>query len=663
MMEENKTAEIIKEEAPVQTATEEKKDKKEKKKLTPEERAAEKEKKKAEKEKKKKENKNKPKDIRKSTKRLLSYLRPYRGRIIFVCFLVILSSAMSAFSSVLMKPIFNTLEYAIMEGEKHIEMNDAIAGILKYLIAFAAIAILGGVLTLAYSKMMLKITQRALNGIRRELFDHIQTLPLNFFDTHKTGDIMSRFNADVESINSLVSNGFISLIGAVITFVITITLMIYYSWRITLTLFGTVALMLLVILSISAVSSRLYKKQHKIQGDYTGYIEEHIKGLKCIKVFNHEAKVKEGFAQINEDYRKTGTKAGIVSGLMSPLLALISRANYAVSIIMGAYLVIKGKMDVGSLIVYKDYSKSFGNPIATIAGQYNSLMSALAGAERIFEILDMEGETDEGDVRLVKEDTGKWSWEKPDGIRIPVRGEICFNNVSFSYKEGEPVLKNITLEAQSGKKLAFVGSTGAGKTTITNLINRFYDIESGEITFDGINIKDIRKADLRHSLAVVLQEVKLFSGTIEENIRYGRLDATHEDVVNAAKLANAHDFIEKLPDGYDTELGSDGQNISEGQRQLISIARAAIADTPVLILDEATSSVDTRTERLIELGMDSLMEGRTVFVIAHRLSTVRNSDDIIVLEHGEIIEEGDHAGLIGQQGKYYQLYTGQFKLD
>ncbi|MCQ2461779.1 MAG: ABC transporter ATP-binding protein/permease [Clostridia bacterium] len=656
-MEENKTPDVMTEEK-----DKEQKSKEEKKKLTPEEKKAEKEKKKAEREKKKKENKNKPKDIKKSTKRLLSYLKPYRGRIIFVCFLVILSSAMSAGSSVLMKPIFNTLEYAIMQGEKHIPKEQAVADIIKYLVIFAAVAILGGVLTLAYSKMMLKITQKALNGIRRELFDHIQTLPLNFFDTHKTGDIMSRFNADVEAINSLVSNGFISLISAVITFAVTISLMIYYSWRITLTLFGTVALMLFVILSISSVSSKLYKKQHKINGDYTGYIEEHIRGLKCIKVFNHEAQVKEGFFKITEDYRKTGTKAGIVSGLMSPLLSLISRANYAVSIIMGAYLVIKGKMDVGSLIVYKDYSKSFGNPIATIAGQYNSLMSALAGAERIFEILDMPGEVDEGEVRLVKEEGEGWSWEKPDGVRIPVKGVMRFNNVSFSYKEGEPVLKNISLEAQSGKKLAFVGSTGAGKTTITNLINRFYDIEDGEITYDGIDVKDIKKDDLRHSLAVVLQDVKLFSGTVEENIRYGRLDASHEDVVAAAKLANAHDFIEKLPEGYETQLGTNGQNISEGQRQLISIARAAIADTPVLILDEATSSVDTRTERLIELGMDKLMEGRTVFVIAHRLSTVRNSDDIIVLEHGEIIEEGNHAGLIEQQGKYYQLYTGAFEL-
>ncbi|MBQ5747126.1 MAG: ABC transporter ATP-binding protein, partial [Clostridia bacterium] len=422
-----------------------------------------------------------------------------------------------------------------------------------------------------------------------------------------------------------------------------------------------------------------FKKQQKAIGEVNGYVEEYIRGIKNVKLFCHEERTKNGFHELNEAYRRTGVKANIIGGFMSPLMSMITRVNYAIVVFFGANLVMKGRMNIGTLTTYLDKSKSYGTPIAQIASCYSSLISALAGAERVFEVLDTPTETDEGKVTLVRilknasgedEETeseeGALSWKVPTekgNEYIPLKADIKVKDVTFSYVEDTEVLKNVSVDGDSGTKVAFVGSTGAGKTTITNLINRFYEIDKGEITYDGINIKDIRKADLRRSMAMVLQDTKLFAGTIAENIRYGKLDATDDEIIAAAKIANAHSFIEKLPDGYETELRADGVNISTGQAQLINIARAAIAGAPLLILDEATSSVDTRTERLIEIGMDTIMQDRTVFVIAHRLSTVRNSEKIIVLEKGEIIEEGNHESLIEKGGKYYQLYTGAFEME
>ncbi len=674
-MSEKKTTDTTPEINAVNTESVEKGNKKEKKpKLTKEEKKLKKEEKKKE-----KIGKTKPKNAKATATRLLGYLKPYKGRLALVAFMVVFSTVIAAVAAILFEPIYNSIDGAVT-GK--IARDVAVGTIGKYLLILCGIYAVSGVMTWGYQKIMLNTTQRLLNQIRYDLFDKLENLPLNYFDTHKTGDIMSRFNADVEAVNSLISNGFISLISACLTLIIDLTLMIFYSWRITLTLTVTIGVIILVVIVITSITSKLYKKQHKIAGDFNGYVEEYIRGQKVVKVFNHEKKAKEGYEKINREYRDNIVKSNVIGGLMSPLLALITRANYAVSVGLGAYMIMKGigGLNVGRLIVYTDKAKSFGSPIASIASRYNSLMAALAGAERVFEVMDTTPELDEGKITLVNvsrnamgeleettEATHLWAWKRPleDGTYdlVEVKGDIEFKNVSFYYKEGEPVLKNLSIRANAGEKLAFVGSTGAGKTTITNLINRFYDVQEGEITYDGINVKDIRKDDLRRSLSMVLQETRLFWGTIEYNIKYGNLDATRDDVIKAAKIANAHDFIEQLPDGYDTQLRTDGQNISAGQRQLISIARAAIADTPVLILDEATSSVDTRTERLIELGMDGIKEGRTVFMIAHRLSTVRNSDDIIVLEHGEIVEEGSHADLLSLQGKYYQLYTGQFKLS
>ena len=488
---------------------------------------------------------------------------------------------------------------------------------------------------------------------------------------------MSRFTNDISRVSDLVSNTLPTLINSTISAVLTVGFMVITSWKLTLTITVAVVLMFTTVIVITKKCSPLFKQQQKAIGEVNGYIEEYIRGIKNVKLFCHEERTKEGFSELNENYRKIGVKANIIGGFMGPLMSMITRVNYAIVVILGAKVVMSGGMDIGTLTVYLDKSKSYGTPIAQIASCYSTLVSAMAGAERVFEIIDTPSETDEGKVTLVRlvrnafgeeeesEKEGAFAWKVPtdDGSKyVPLKGDIRVDDITFSYVEGTEVLKNVSVDAQSGTKVAFVGSTGAGKTTITNLINRFYEIDKGAIIYDGIDIKDIRKDDLRRSMAMVLQDTRLFAGTIADNIRYGKLDATDEEVIEAAKIANAHSFIERLPDGYETEIRSDGNNISMGQAQLINIARAAIAKAPVLILDEATSSVDTRTERLIEVAMDSIMQERTVFVIAHRLSTVRNSEKIIVLEKGEIIEEGDHQSLIDLGGKYYQLYTGAFEM-
>ena len=680
--EENKDIEAVAEEATEAVEATDKKSKKKakkpvraKKSKIPENETEEERKEREKKEEEKK--KKKPKDIKTATKRLLSYITKYKALLVIVAILVVLTTVISVLSSLAMMPIYDVLE-GVISG-KNTDGEGAMKEIIKWLLIMAAGYGVSATLSLIYSRIMLHVSSNTLKNMRRDLFNHIQGLPLEFFDKRKTGEIMSRFTNDISRVSDLVSSNFPNLISSIIQAVMTITIMIIFSWKLTLTITVAIVLMFAVVMIITAKCSPLFKAQQKAIGEVNGYTEEYIKGIKVVKLFCHEEKTKDAFNVLNENYRKIGVKANVIGGFMSPLMSMITRVNYAIVVVLGAHFVLNGEMSVATLITYLDKSKSYASPIVSIAGTYSSLVSALAGAERVFEVLDTPNETDEGKTTLVRlirnalgetEETestdGKYAWKVPenDGFRyVPVKGNIEVKDVTFGYVEGTDVLKNIDVTAKSGQKVAFVGSTGAGKTTITNLINRFYEIDRGEITYDGINIKDIKKDDLRHSMAMVLQDTKLFSGTIADNIRYGKLDATDEEVIEAAKIANAHSFIEKLPDGYETEIKADAVNLSVGEAQLINIARAAIAGAPLLILDEATSSVDTRTERLIEKGMDALMEDRTVFVIAHRLSTVRNSQDIVVLEKGEIIEEGDHQTLIDKGGKYYQLYTGTFEME
>ncbi len=623
-----------------------------------------------------KKKKAKPKDIKKATKRLIKYVTKYKALLIITAILVILTSVVTGVASLLMLPVYAAIENVI-NGD--LERAEALETIAMWLVAMAVVYLLSSAINFAYTRIMLYVSTRTLANMRRDLFNHLQGLPIEYFDKRKTGEIMSHFTNDVGRIKDLVSNNFPTLISSSITAVLNITIMIVLSARLTFTITFAIIAMFAVVMFITAKCSPLFKKQQKAIAKCNGYIEEYVRGIKVVQLFSQEEKTKSEFSELNENYRKTGVRANIIGGFMSPLMSIITRINYAIVVFYGANLITRGLMGVPELVTYLNYSKSYASPIASLASCYSSLVSALAGAERIFEVLDTDPETDEGRVTLVRiiedmmgektetdSEEGTLCWKVPDekgsADYVPVRGNVEVKDVTFAYVEGTDVLKNVTVTANSGQKVAFVGSTGAGKTTITNLINRFYEIDRGEITVDGISIKDIKKHDLRHSMAIVLQDTKLFQGTIMENIRYGKLDATDEEVIAAAKLANAHSFIEKLPDGYETKLRADAVNLSVGQAQLINIARAAISKTPILILDEATSSVDTRTERLIEIGMDKLMENRTVFVIAHRLSTVRNSQDIVVLENGEIIEEGNHNELIAKGGKYYQLYTGTFEM-
>lgn len=675
--------EITLENPEVQTeASEEKETKKKsrfsKKKKTekkpPKEETEEEKKERLEKEEKKK--KAKPKDIKKASKRLIGYVTKYKGLLFLSALLIVSTTVVSVLASLTTYPIYDALEEVLVN--KSITGAEAMAEITKWVIIMAIAYAFSAVFNLVYQRIMLHVSTSTLKDMRRELFNHLQGLPLEYFDKRKTGEIMSHFTNDLNKVSSLISSNFPTLISSTIQAVMTIVIMIVFSWKLTLTITFAIVLMFSVVIIITGVCSPLFKAQQKAIAEVNGYTEEYIKGIKNVKLFSHEEKVKEGFHVLNENYRKIGVKASIIGGLMSPLMSMISRVNYAVAVLLGAFMVMKGSMTAPALVTYLGYVNSYASPIASLASCYTSLVAAIAGAERVFEVLDTPHETDEGKVTIVRliknamgetEETdspeGKLAWKIPteNGVMYKdLKGNIEVKDVTFAYVPGTDVLKNINVDAEGGTKVAFVGSTGAGKTTITNLINRFYEVNEGEITYDGIPLKDIKKDSLRGTMAMVLQDTKLFRGTIKENIRYGKLDATDEEVIEAAKIANAHAFIEALPDGYETELREGGNNISTGQAQLINIARAAIAKAPLLILDEATSSVDTRTERLIEKGMDRIMEERTVFVIAHRLSTVRNSDDIVVLENGEIIEEGSHSELIEKGGKYYQLYTGTFEM-
>ena len=607
----------------------------------------------------------KPKNMGKTIKNLMSYLGRSKWLLLVVAVCLVLYSACTIGGSYLLKPLVNE---AIIPGD---------FGKLARTLALMALIYIGAaVFSFAYSRIMVHVSQKTSYALRRDLFAKMQTLPLSYFDTHTHGELMSRYTNDIETITEIMNNGLASLVSGALTFVGVVAMMIITSPLLFLVTIFCLGLMLAVVMTVGKRSRYFFAEQQRDIGVVNGYIEEMIEGQKVIKVFNHEEKAREGFAQRNESYRRSATAAQSFAGAIMPAMGNISHINYALTCCTGALLSIYMGLDLGSLVMYLQYVRQVSQPVGMISQQINNVLAAIAGAERIFEVMEEASETDEGKTTLVNvrkgpdgalEETaergGGWAWKQPDGSLVPLRGDVRFHDVVFSYVPGKTILHGISLYAKPGQKIAFVGSTGAGKTTITNLINRFYEIESGLITYDGIDVRDISKDSLRRSLGIVLQDTHLFTGTIADNIRYGKLDATDEEVRAAARLASADTFIRHLPKGYDTWITDDGGNLSQGERQLLAIARAAVADPPVLILDEATSSIDTRTEKLIEKGMDGLMQGRTVFVIAHRLSTVRNAKAIMVLEQGEIIERGDHNDLIVQGGKYYQLYTGQAELS
>jgi len=606
----------------------------------------------------------KPKDMRGTLRKLMAYLGRYKALLAAVVVLLVISSACTVGGSYLIKPLIN--DY-ILPGD--------FAGLARMLCVMAAVYLTGAACSFGYARIMVHVSQNTVARIREDLFARMQQLPLQYFDTHTHGELMSRYTNDIETVSEALNNSFGSLVSCTLNFTGTIVMMIVLNPILTLITFAVLAVMLWVVKTIGGRSRRYFAAQQAAVGEVNGYIEEMIEGQKVIKVFNHEGAAMAGFAEKNAAYRQAGTRAQIYAGMMMPVMGNLNYINYAVTCCVGGLLAIRSG-DLGGLSAFLLYTKQVGQPITQISQQMNTILSAVAGAERIFEVMETRPETDDGQVALVRVtedreghlteagfDTGAWAWKCPDGTLTPLRGDVRFDRVVFGYDERKVILHDISLFAKPGQKIAFVGSTGAGKTTITSLINRFYEIQSGTITYDGIDIRDIKKESLRRSLGVVLQDTHLFTGTVADNIRYGRLDATDEEVEAAARLAGADSFIRHLPHGYDTVLSGDGGSLSQGERQLLNIARAACANPPVLILDEATSSIDTRTEKLIERGMDRLMAGRTVFVIAHRLSTVRNAKAIMVLEQGEIIERGDHDDLIAQRGRYYQLYTGQLELD
>lgn len=619
----------------------------------------------------------KPKNTKGTALRLLKYVGRQKALLIGMIVFALVSSAATVSASIFIKPIIDDYLTPMIGKEFTAELA---LPLIKMILTMGAVFLLGVIASYGQSKCSVYLTQKTLNSIRKDLFDRVSDLPLSFFDSRPNGEIMSRFTNDVESLRMFLSQGLTQFVSSGIMLIGSFVIMLYLSWHLTI----LVVLMMFVMLFITKVlgkrSAFFFKRQQKELGEVNGYIEEIIEGQKVVKVFNHEEEVAAHFGEINENLRRASTSANTFASMLGPIMNNISHINYALTAACGGLLAVNGIMSLGDIITFLQYTKNFSQPISNLSQQFNNAVSAIAGAERIFELIDQQPETDNGYVMLVNAEygengelkeaaghTGLWAWKHAHGDGTvtyrKLEGKVEFEHVTFSYDGKKTVLHDISLYAKPGQKIAFVGSTGAGKTTITNLINRFYEIDDGKIRYDGINIQKIKKDDLRRSLGMVLQDTHLFTGTIEDNIRYGNLDATHEDVIKAAKLANAHSFISKLPDGYNTMLTGDGSNLSQGQRQLISIARAAVADPPVLILDEATSSIDTRTEKLIEQGMDKLMAGRTVFVIAHRLSTVRNANAIMVLEHGSIIERGDHDDLLSQKGKYYQLYTGQFELS
>ena len=624
-------------------------------------------------------NYNRPKNTRRTLMQMLSYLGRHKWYMLMIALLVTVSASASILGTYLLKPVINNY---IIPGD--------IPGLVKMLILMGILYLCGALSCYVYNQMMVHISQQVVSEIRSDLFVHTQRLPLTYFDAHTHGELMSRFTNDVDTISEALNSSFAMMIQSFITITGTLAMLLILSLKLSLIVMVFLALMILFIRFNGRRSKKYFVQQQKYLGSINGFVEEMVAGQKVEKVFNHEAQDYEEFCRRNEAFRAAATKALTYSGMTVPTIVSLSYINYALSACVGGLFALAGLTDLGTLASYLVYVRQSAMPMNQFTQQINFLLAALSGAERIFDMMNEGQESDEGSVTLcnvavdgngeMKECAGftqDFAWKVPAGVTVftdadnsgqafrlvPLKGDVRFNQVVFGYTPEKTILNGISLYAKPGQKIAFVGSTGAGKTTIINLVNRFYEINSGSITYDGIDIRDIKKDDLRRSLSMVIQDTHLFTGTIADNIRYGRLDATDGDVVNAAKVANAHSFIRRLPQGYDTVLHSDGSNLSQGQLQLLAIARAAISRPPVLILDEATSSIDTRTEKLIEKGMDALMDGRTVFVIAHRLSTVRNSKAIMVLEKGEIIERGNHDELLEQKGRYYQLYTGQFELE
>ncbi len=616
----------------------------------------------------------------KTFKRILSYLKPYTPHLIGALICMIANVVCNIAGTFMLGSVLvNDYILPLANKSADVTLTD-FAGMVGVM---AAMYVVGAGLHYVYNYIIVRVTTKVLQNVRDEMFEKMEKLPIRYFDTHAHGDIMSLYTNDTDTLRELLSNGIPNLISNLMTIVGMFIAMMVVSWVLTLCSVAMLVIMLFIMKYIGGKSGKHFVGQQRQTGALNGFIEEHIDGVKVVKVFCHEDAEKVDFDDYNERLFHDSDKAHKYANILFPIMGNLSYVSYAVTAIVGTLMTIAGfgGMNWGGLVSFMQFSRQFSNPLAQIAQQMNGVLMALAGAERIFELIDQEPEKDEGYVTLVnaKEDedgnivetseyTGMWAWKhfhKADNTTTYVKwqGKVQFDDVTFGYVPEKTVLKHVTMYALPGQKVALVGSTGAGKTTITNLINRFYDVEDGKIRYDDINITKINKNDLRRSMAMVLQDTHLFTGTVADNIRFGKLDATDEEVENAAKLANADYFIRHLPEGYDTMLTGDGENLSQGQRQLLAIARAAIANPPVLILDEATSSIDTRTEKLIEQGMDKLMQGRTVFVIAHRLSTVRNADVICVLEHGEIIERGNHEQLIARRGKYYQLYTGAFELE
>ena len=621
----------------------------------------------------------KAKDPKKTISRLLGYLGRYRRTLVVVVVCIVLSAVAQAASASSLGTLVDGYITPLL-AQTHPDYQP----LIRFLIMMAGIYLVGMAASFLYNFLMVRVGQGVQKTIRDEMFTHMQTLPIRYFDTHPAGDVMSRYTSDIDTLRQMLSQAIPQCISSVATLVVVFAAMLITSPILTVVLVLTVSVIVLVTKAVAGKSARFFIGQQTILGQVNGYVEEMISGQRVVKVFCHEEQTKKEFDELNDQLRRNAFRAGAYSNVMGPVNNNLGYIQYAILAIVGGLLAVYSEgslLTLGRLIAFLTLSRSFNQPILQVSNQINAIVMALAGAERVFDLMDEPSEEDHGYVKLVNaqigddgtitpcaQHTGHWAWEHPhkaDGTvtYTELKGDITMFHVDFGYVSEKTVLHDVTLYAKPGQKIAFVGATGAGKTTITNLINRFYDIADGKIRYDDININKIRKSDLRRSLGVVLQETNLFTGTVMDNIRYGNLEASDEDCIRAAKLANAHDFITRLPQGYDTPITGNGSRLSQGQRQLIAIARAAVADPPVMILDEATSSIDTRTEKLVQDGMDALMKGRTVFVIAHRLSTIMNSDCIMVLDHGRIIERGTHDDLIAQKGTYYQLYTGMVELD